>query len=405
MKKSILNVAILGSLGFSPMNAFCAIDAPYIIKDASDVGVDFRRTEPNSVEKQAELPSFLKLAKDSQTIFAEAKTENDQSKPATEPKKDRLDLGVGYTGNRGANVYGKYHGVMDDSTIQVNTQLALSDKYADIQQLFATDETIADKPIAVGYSSSYRDFEIVPHNAQTQNTDITGDAIAVATLSQTSNVVATAGVEQINSKTGMAGATGSQTMLPLTLTYKSDARTHPQFPTEGFGHYIKAKIETSAFGEYYAKGTVRGQLDIPLNNLGEKFALSLKGYAGLEESLGNKDVPITKRFYLENGSLVRGYAFNAFGYSKNGLPMGGSSMATASIEFWTPLFHDDLRGYTFVDAGLMRGFGAETGIKTSAGAGVAWNSPIGVLSVSYGQALDSNNANKQGIGFGLGINY
>lgn len=323
--------------------------------------------------------------------------------PETLKSKDRLDLGVGYEAMRGANIYGNYKGFFDSSIVEANTKLALSDKYLDAKQLFAIPNHPA---FAVGYSASFRDFKIVPSDSSTKNRQISLNAIGTMVLSNTSNLVSTFGVEKINSKSGMAGNSGSQLLFPATITYRNDERVHPQFPTEGFGHFFKANLEVSPFGQQYIKGSIRGQLDIPLTQIGEKFALSFKFFAGSEKSLGNNPVPVIKRFFLENGSPVRGYAANGFGYNSVGLPIGGNTMITASAELWTPLFHKDLRAYTFFDSGFMQGNGISTSdLKTSAGVGIAWASPVGIISVSYGQALEKNPVNTQIIGIGLGINY
>lgn len=331
-------------------------------------------------------------------------------KPVSDDKKvskDRLELGVGYTAYRGANVYATYKGFFDSSIAEVNTQLALSDKLVNANQLFA----MPDSRFSIGYSASFRDFKIVPNDSSTKNRQIAFNAIGTMFLSDRETLFSTLGAEKIDSHTGMAGATGSQLMFPATVTYRNDERVHPQIPTEGFGYFLKTNLELSAIGEQYIKGSARGQLDIPLNKLItaelDKFALSFKFFAGTETSLNNSPVPIVKRFFLENGSPVRGYAADAFGYNANNVPIGGDLMATGSAELWMPLFHKDLRAYTFFDAGVMRGNGINTNqenLKMSTGAGIAWDSPIGIISVYYGHALEDD-ANKQNIGVGLGMNY
>ena len=328
------------------------------------------------------------------------------STPSDAVSKDRLELGVGYTAYRGANIYANYKGFFDSSIVEASTQLALSDKLVNANQLF----TIPDSIFLIGYSASFRDFKIVPNDSNTKNRQIALNAIGTMFSSNRETLVSTIGVEKVTSDTGMAGVTGSQIMFPTTMTYRNDERVHPQIPTEGLGYFFKTNMEFSAFGEQYIKGFARAQLDIPLNKLItaelDKFALCFKFFAGTETSLSNNPVPIVKRFFLENGSPVRGYAANAFGYNVNNVPIGGNSMLTSSTELWMPLFHEDLRAYTFFDAGVMRGNGISTKeIKTSIGAGIAWVSPIGVISAYYGQTLEKNADYKQSIGLGLGINY
>jgi outer membrane protein assembly factor BamA len=315
--------------------------------------------------------------------------------------RDRLEVGLGYNAMRGGNLYANYNAhFFGNSAAKINASLAFSDKSISGQQLF----DLAESPFSVGYSASFRDYKIIPSDSSTQNRQFSFTSIGAMALTNKSSLVSTFGVEYIQSKTGMAGATGSQIMTPLTLTYRLDERVHPQIPA-GFGYFLKSNVEISALGEKYIKGYVRGQLDIPLHDSIPipELALSFKAYAGSETSLNNRAVPVVKRFFLENAP-VRGYAANAFGYNKNGAPIGGSTIATGSVELWTPFFHDDLRLYTFFDAGLIKGDSVQSNLKKSVGAGVAWASPIGVISISYGQALE-NTGHKQALGINLGFNY
>ncbi|CAG1769492.1 Translocation and assembly module subunit TamA [uncultured bacterium] len=317
--------------------------------------------------------------------------------------RDRLEVGLGYNAMRGGNLYSNYNAhFFDNSIARINASLAFSDKSISGQQLF----DLTESPFSVGYSASFRDYKIIPSDSSTKNRQFSFTSIGAMGLTDKSSLISTFGVEYIQSKTGMAGATGSQIMTPLTLTYRLDERVHPQIPM-GFGYFLTTNAEVSPFSLNYVKGSMRGQLDVPLNNpFTDKLALSFKFFAGAGHGLAGNSLPVTKRFFLENGSPVRGYAANGFGYNANGIPIGGNSMMTGSIELWTPLFHEDLRAYTFFDSGFMRGNGISTSdLKTSVGIGAAWSSPIGVISVSYGQALEKNAVHTQSIGIGLGINY
>lgn len=318
--------------------------------------------------------------------------------------RDRLELGVGYTAYRGANLYGTYNGFFARSVADINTQLAFSDKSINGKQLFAVPEI--DSRLSLGYAASFRDFKIIPDDYSTKNMTIAANAIGAFVPSDKEQIISTVGVERITSKTGMAGDTGCQLLFPFTATYRLDNRVHPQLPTEGFGYFLKSMAEVAPFGVTYLKGSMRGQLDVPIAN-NQKFALSFKGFIGAGSGIGSDSLPVTKWLFLENGSPVRGYAANAFGYNENNLPIGGNLMATASAEMWMPLFHEDLRAFTFFDAGLMKGNGidsVQSNLKKSVGAGVAWASPIGIVSISYGQALD-NSGHKQALGINFGFNY
>ncbi|MCJ7501125.1 BamA/TamA family outer membrane protein [bacterium] len=108
----------------------------------------------------------------------------------------------------------------------------------------------------------------------------------------------------------------------------------------------------------------------------------------------SEEVIISKRFFLGGQNSVRGYQLDSLGpVDANGDPVGGNFMLNANIEMRYPLFRS-IRGVIFLDSGsiwlenAVNPEDAEFKLRSSAGAGVRWSSPIGPLSLDYGYKLN-----------------
>jgi len=108
----------------------------------------------------------------------------------------------------------------------------------------------------------------------------------------------------------------------------------------------------------------------------------------------SEEVIISKRFFLGGQNSVRGYQLDSLGpVDASGDPVGGNYMLNANIEFRYPLFKT-IRGVVFLDSGsiwlqsAVNPENEEFKLRTSAGAGIRWTSPIGPLSLDFGYKLN-----------------
>jgi outer membrane protein assembly complex protein YaeT len=116
---------------------------------------------------------------------------------------------------------------------------------------------------------------------------------------------------------------------------------------------------------------------------------------GLVSAYGESDeVIISKRFFLGGQNSVRGYQLDSLGpIEASGDPIGGNYMLNANLELRYPVYRT-LRGVLFVDSGSVwlesgaRPEDEEFKLRTAAGAGLRWSSPIGPLSLDYGYKLN-----------------
>lgn len=103
------------------------------------------------------------------------------------------------------------------------------------------------------------------------------------------------------------------------------------------------------------------------------------------------DLPLSKRFFAGGDNSVRGYAFQELG-SRNaqGEIQGGRYLVTASAEFEQMLWRQ-WGAAVFVDTGNAFE-DRELDLKTAAGLGLRWRSPVGLLKLDVAQPIDDPQA-------------
>ena len=192
-----------------------------------------------------------------------------------------------------------------------------------------------------------------------------------------------------------------------TLTY--DARNHPKNPTSGF--YLQLQDEFAGLGgdvNYWkVEGEARGYYPIT-----EKITFVGRVVGGTIQGWGGDDVKILDS-YFKGGETVRGFERAGYGARDlaTGDALGGTNYwaATAEVRFPIPFIPDDLgiSGAIFADAGSLWNVGGgadkiagvnlsdENTIRSSVGASLMWNSPVGPLRMDYAEVLSKASADKE----------
>lgn len=198
-----------------------------------------------------------------------------------------------------------------------------------------------------------------------------------------------------------------------SLTY--DARNHPRNPTRGF--YLQLDDEFAGLGGdvSYWRVNAEGRAYYPLT---EKITLIGRVVGGHIEGWGGDDIRLLD-MYFKGGETIRG--FDRAGYGPRdtftGDALGGQSYwaATAEVRFPLPFIPEDigLSGALFADAGSLWGAGDfatsnnncadpskytngsfknicladDNTIRSSVGASLLWNSPVGPLRMDFAKVL------------------
>ena len=214
-------------------------------------------------------------------------------------------------------------------------------------------------------------------------------------------------------------------LVGTTLTY--DARNHPKTPTRGF--YLQLEDEFAGLGGdvNYWKVGAEGRAYYPIT---EKITLIGRVIAGHIEGWGGEDIKILDS-YFKGGETVRGFQRAGIGARdiSTGDALGGDTYwaATAEVRFPLPFVPDDLglSGAVFADAGSLYDVTGsaksalknctsggkaclvdDNTIRSSVGASLMWNSPVGPLRMDYAEVLSKgSNDRVQQFRFGASTQF
>jgi outer membrane protein insertion porin family len=201
------------------------------------------------------------------------------------------------------------------------------------------------------------------------------------------------------------------------LTY--DTRNHPRNPNRGV--YLQTGVEVAGLGGdvQYIRAGSEGRVYYPIT---DKITFVGRAVGGHIEGWGGQDVRLLDLYY-KGGETIRG--FNTSGYGPRDLltgdAVGGKTFwaTTAEVRFPLPFIPEEIGmgGAIFADAGSL--FGAGQGVKvlnnqcpagdptvgvcladkasirTSAGASILWNSPLGPLRLDVAKALTKEAFDKE----------
>jgi outer membrane protein insertion porin family len=163
---------------------------------------------------------------------------------------------------------------------------------------------------------------------------------------------------------------------------------------------LPTKGTLTKFSAELAGGILQGENDFykfMLNNntyfsLYKDWALRLKGEIDYAEPYGNSDVvPIFERFFAGGANTIRGYEERSVGpKDENNDPVGGTKRILFTAETIIPV-RKELRLVAFIDMGDVYTSFEDVDLSTfrkGAGVGVRFLSPLGLLRLDWGYALD-----------------
>lgn len=149
-----------------------------------------------------------------------------------------------------------------------------------------------------------------------------------------------------------------------------------------YGRYIPIKFMDSSF---FVKGTMG----------------SIGGYSGHE-------VPITEKFYVGGLNSIRGFRYGEAGpMDENDEPIGAKNEMYFNFEWIFPLYKPaGVKGVLFFDTGAGFDSWSSLRMRTAAGAGIRWFSPLGPIRLEFGFNLNpKENERKSLFDFAIGTQY
>jgi len=199
----------------------------------------------------------------------------------------------------------------------------------------------------------------------------------------------------------------------ISLKYTKNNLNDFFYPTEGSETLLKTilGLPIADFNYYQLSSSYRSYEPI-FDGKTFKFSSRLKVASGY----GGKDLPFYKRFYEGGSSSIRGFDFNSLGerYSTSDLPKGGELSFVSSVGLSTPLNfmsinNPNIKASTFVDAGMVSSKASSPDfgdIRSSAGVGFDWITPIGPIGVHYAVPIvKKTNDKTKNFSFELGSSF
>ncbi|MDO8445666.1 MAG: outer membrane protein assembly factor BamA [Deltaproteobacteria bacterium] len=180
------------------------------------------------------------------------------------------------------------------------------------------------------------------------------------------------------------------TISPIIIR---DSRDNPFNPRTGSVNSFKldysAGMATASDIEFF-RYIFQSSWYIPVS---KSIVWGLSARGGWADAFGETtELPISKRFFLGGRTTVRGFELDSIGpKGADGSPTGGDAYLNLNTELRFPIYRS-FGGLVFVDAGNVWLKSAESvniaDLRSSAGVGFRYQTPIGPLSLDAGWKLD-----------------
>lgn len=202
------------------------------------------------------------------------------------------------------------------------------------------------------------------------------------------------------------------TLSFLSGTISYDNRDDPLVPAKGFLLSSDYKISSdfiASDANFFAIGG-RASFLIPFSITSHHFMWAVNSQLATARPFDDtSDIPISQRYFLGGGSSIRGFAENSLGpKGTEGNPIGGDFLIANNLELRYAVM-ESLWAQTFVDAGnvyLQDENIKLSDIRTSAGVGIRFISPIGPIGVDIAKPIDIKAGEREvRVHFSIGANF
>lgn len=193
----------------------------------------------------------------------------------------------------------------------------------------------------------------------------------------------------IREDTRELGVTDTETLLLPGAVWLRSKGDDPVFPRKGSRLSVEVRGSHSALGSDvdFVQLRLQGRLIYPV---GRRSRLLARGELGATSVGENSRLPASLRFFAGGDQSVRGFGLNTLGpRDENGLVLGGRYLLAGSLEF-EHLFTQRWGFAVFADAGnaLQE---LDESLEYSAGLGLRWLSPVGMLRLDIAKPLSDDN--------------
>ncbi len=168
---------------------------------------------------------------------------------------------------------------------------------------------------------------------------------------------------------------------------------------EGAGGPLGGDSYFVAFNVFYGRY-------IPIKFMDSSFFV--KGTCGTISAYDGREVPITEKFYVGGLNSIRGFRYGEAGpLDENDEPIGAKNQLFFNFEWIFPIYKPaGVKGVIFTDTGAGFDNWNNLRMRSSAGLGIRWFSPLGPIRLELGFNLDPReNERKSLFDFAIGTQY
>jgi outer membrane protein insertion porin family len=179
--------------------------------------------------------------------------------------------------------------------------------------------------------------------------------------------------------------------FPLTIGWTRDERDSALVPNAG--SYKRVNIDWTFAGDTrYLRSNLQYQHYWPITR---QFTFAINGEIGYGKGLAGRPYPVFKNFYGGGLGTVRAFDQGSLGPPDvTGAYVGGNRRLNLNSELYVPVpgagNDRTLRVFGYLDIGNVWGASEKItteSLRSSAGIGLSWISPVGPLKLSYGTPL------------------
>ena len=172
----------------------------------------------------------------------------------------------------------------------------------------------------------------------------------------------------------------------------SRARTRPQrFPLWGDRQQLSVEYSDRVWGSDAKFTRLTGDTEW-IRTIGNDNRFSARLSVGAIETDDFSKLPPSLRFFAGGDRSVRGYSYESLSpRNAEGRLRGGQQMLTSSLEYQRRV-KDNWWGATFIDVGDAFDNWGPNDLKTGAGVGVRWISPVGPIRLDVAHPFDHEDA-------------
>jgi outer membrane protein insertion porin family len=339
-----------------------------------------------------------------------------------------IRAGIGYSSGDGLQLQGS---VAQNNAFGSGNSLALqvnSSKVNRVYSLSWTNPYFTADGVSLGYDIYRRNYDATSTSIGSYKSATTGGGLRFGVpISETDTV--NFGLRTERTEIGLLASSparyidyvntfGRKTDSVVgTFGWARDTRDDISYPSRGWLASISGEIGVPGTDLKYYRTNAQGQYFQPLGWGG--LVLGINAEVGYGNGYGGKPLPFFKNYYAGGVGSVRGFEANSLGPRVTNILTGGNEYLGGSqkfilnteILFPLPGSKQDksIRGSLFVDMGLVRDKGEVTEFETlrlSAGAALAWTSPVGPLKFSLGYPLRKKEGDKiQRFQFQVGTSF